>query len=244
MRAFIRFIACTALFAALCAPAFAQSTSSVSGPDVKDGEDLFEYRIAFSPENDGKEEGFAHRLHYQHGFSDSFRGRIFIVQSKRGAEALKTRSITIELQEQFVESEDSGGWDSSFRVEGIIPTEKAPGRARISWLNGWEIGHHVELRGNIYFNRSFGDNAAKGISLETREEALVRVSPTVKLGAQMFNYYNTTANFGTFDEQRHQAGPIIKGKLGKHVKYEISALVGLSAAASDLDTRLFVSYSF
>lgn len=245
-KSFFRPFAALAAFSlfALASPVMAQSTSGVSGADVKAGDDSFEYRLAFSPENDGKEEGFNHRFHYQHAFNDSWRARVILSQGKRGAEALTTQSVGIEILKQFLESESTGGWDSAIRVDGLIPTEDGhPGRARIAWLNGFDLDEHWDMRANIYFGREFGNLAKDGVSVETREELTYKLDSGVKIGAQMLNGYGTTAHFGSFDSQKHQFGPVLKGKVGKHVKYELGALFGVSRAASDADIRLFVSYA-
>lgn len=239
-----RLAAAAALAVAAASPALAQSTSGVSGADVKAGDNSFEYRAAFSPEDDGKDEGFAHRLHFQHAFDDSWRARVIVSQGKRGPEALTTQSVSVEILRQFLESEKTGGWDSAIRIDGTIPVEDGrPGRARIAWLNGVDLGERWDARANIYFAREFGDLRKDGVSIETREELTYKLDSGIKIGAQMFNSYGTTDHFGSFDQQKHQLGPIVKGKLGKHVKYEFSTLFGISRAASDADIRLFVSYA-
>lgn len=238
------FAAALSAIALIPAAALAQSTSGVSGADVKAGDDSFEYRIAFSPEDDGKDEGFNHRFHFQHAFDDSWRARIVLNQGKRGAEPLTTQSVGIEILRQFVESEKSGGWDSAIRVDGVIPVEDGrPGRARIAWLNGFDLSENLDMRANIYFGHEIGNLAKDGVSIETREELTYKLTSGVKIGAQMFDSYGTTAHFGSFDEQKHALGPVLKGKVGKHVKYEFSTLFGLSRAASDVDFRFFVSYA-
>ena len=235
--------AATALIA-LTSVANAQSTSGVSGSDVKAGEDLFEYRFSYSPENDGKDEGFAHRLHYQRGFNDSWRGRVLLTMAKRGAEPLKPTVASVEILHQFKESEETGGWDSAIRIDGNIPLQDGiPGRARIGWHNQFELDEHVELRGVLLVGHEFGDHAHDGVSIETREEITYKLPSGLRIGAQLFDNYGTTAHFGSFDEQKHQLGPVLKGKLSKHVRYEFSTLFGLSKAASDADLRFFLSYA-
>ena len=239
-----RLFLAAAIAFATALPAFAQSASGVSGADVKAGDSSFEYRAAFAPEDDGRDEGFAHRLHFQHAFDDSWRGRVIVTQGKRGAEALTTQSVGVEILRQFLESEKTGGWDSAIRVDGTIPVEDGrPGRARIAWLNGLEFDDHWEARANVYFSSEFGDLRKDGVAIETREEMTYKLPSGMKIGAQMFNAYGTTDHFGSFDAQKHQLGPVLKGKVGKRVKYEFSTLFGLSRAASDADIRFFISYA-
>lgn len=226
------------------APAFAQNTSSVSGADVKEGTRVFEYRAAYAPEHDGKDSAFAHRLHYQHAFDGSWQGKVIVEQSETGGGSLEFRSVSLELQKQFLESENSGGWDSALRFDGRIPTEDGrPGRARADWLNSVDFGDGWQARGDVYLGHEVGDLAKDGFTLETREELTKKLPNGLRLGAQMFNNFNTTAHFGSFDEQRHQLGPVIKGKISKHVGYNAGVLFGLSDKAPDTDFRLFLTYS-
>lgn len=238
------FVFCLALAASLAGASFAQSTSAVSGSEVTAGEHLFDYRFAYSPENDGRDEGFVHRFHYQYGFTERLRGRVLLTLGKRGAEPLKAKTASLEALYQVVERTGKSGWDSAVRLDGNIPLEEGnPGRGRIAWHNQYKFESGVELRGVLLVGREFGDLARRGASIETREEATYKLKSGVRVGVQMFNAYGTTAGFGSFDEQRHQIGPVVKGKIGEHLRYEASALVGVSEAASDADFRLFVSYA-
>lgn len=234
----------SAFIGARSGAALAQSTSGVSGSEVTAGEHLFDYRFAYSPENDGNDEGFVHRFHYQYGLTERLRGRALITFSKRGAEPLKARIASLEGLYQFKERDGKSGWDSAIRLDGNIPLEAdKPGRGRVAWHNQYRFEDGVELRGVLLVGREFGDLARPGASIETREETTFPLKSRVRVGAQMFNVYGTTADFGSFDEQRHQIGPVVKGRLGEHLRYEASALIGVSEAASDADFRLFVSYA-
>lgn len=220
------------------APVFAQNTSGVSGAKVKPGEKSIGYRLAYVPET----EGFAHRLHYQQAVSDRLRLRIIGNQKKTGGD-LRFRSVDLEGLYQVVK--DANGWNSAVELQGRIPDgNDGPGRVRIAWLNGFAPAEDWELRANIYAAREVGDRARDGMLLETRGEATYRFENGYRFGAQMFNSYNSTAAFGDFDDQKHAVGPVLKGKIGGDLKFEVSSLFGLSEAAPDATLRLFLSYSF
>lgn len=238
-------LAITAVICVLGLPANAQNTSSVSNADVKEGDRSVEYRAAFAPAHDGRESVFAHRLHYQHSFSDSWRARVIVSQKKRGDGDLDFRSVTLDARWQFLEDEEAG-WDSAFNFDVVIPDAgDGPGRARIGWLAKVEPGDGPwELRSNLYAGREYGDRARDGLTLETRFEATRSFGDGFRLGAQMFNNYNTTAHIGGFNDQRHQLGPVVKGKFARRLKYEAGVLFGLSERAPDADLRFFVSYGF
>ncbi|HPE29620.1 MAG TPA: hypothetical protein PLV61_00415 [Parvularculaceae bacterium] len=226
------------------APACAQNTAGIANPDVKAGARSFEYRAAYETRDDGRPGAFAHRLHYQQSFDESWQGRVVLLQSERGGEALEFRSISLEVMRQFVESETSGGWESAFRVDGLIPlADSQPGRIRAAWLNSYEFDDDWKLRAALYFGREIGDLARSGVSIETREEISRRVAGDFRIGVQAFNNFNTTAQFGVFNEQRHQLGPMLKGAITNRLSYTASALFGVSRDAADADFRLFITYS-
>lgn len=233
-------------FAALsaAAPAFAQNTSTVTGAEVKAGDRTFEYRAAYAFDDDGKAGVFGHRLHFQYALDDAWRGRVVVLQTKPDDGTLKTRSVSLEIQNQFFEAKEHGGWASAVRLDGLIPTEDGrPGRVRGVWINQLDRGPW-QFRANLYVGKEIGELAKNGLTLETREEATYKMSDKVRFGAQLFNGYNTTAHIGGFDEQKHQIGPVLKVNLTDHLKIETGALFGLSRAASDADIRLFAAYSF
>jgi hypothetical protein len=240
-----RISAALAVWLALQSAALAQSVSGVSGSDVKAGEDAVEYRFGFSPDNDGREESFAHRFHYLHGFNDGLRGRVIVLTGNRGGEPIKTTSISVEALYQFLESENTNGWDSAIRLEGTLATiDGRPDRIRVGWHNGFELGKNWELRAVLLVGKELGDGRRAGLSLETREEVTVKVHPKLRLGVQAFNNFNTTGHVGSFDEQRHQVGPVFKIKLTDQLKIEASSLFGISDDPTDIDARIFLTYGF
>lgn len=226
-------------------PAAAQSVSGVSGSDVKAGEDVFEYRFAFAPDNDGREEAFTHRFHYQHGFSDKWRGRALLLMGNRGGDPLKIQAVSFEVLHQFLESEATGGWDSAIRADVTFSTiDGRSDRVRVGWHNSLQLNDRMELRAILLLGKEFGDNPRDGVSIETREELTFRLENGLRIGLQALNNFNTTAHVGSFDEQRHQVGPVLKGRLGDSIRFEASALFGISDDPTDLDARFFVSYAF
>lgn len=228
---------CAAL--ALASTAAAQNTSGVSGPVVKPGERAVEYRMAFRPDGDG----FAHRLHYQQAFG-TWRGRIIVTQSNSGPEGLEFRSVKLEALKQFVRS-DGEGWSSAVRFDGKIPVDgDGPGKARIAWLNSIDFAGGWQARANVYLGREIGDLARDGLRLEPRAEATREIRERLRLGAQLFSDFDTTAAPGDFNDQRHQVGAVLKYETGGGPKFELSALFGASRAAPDVNLRLFVSYAF
>ncbi len=230
-----------AMVALGCGSAHAQNTASIPSASVKEGELFLEYRASFGQNDAGAADPFTHRIHFNYAPTDDIRLMAFIEQRKIGDGPLRTRRFSPNLFTQFVGTKN---WDLAVRWQGDIPLQNGvPGRARIGLLNTWRTGPW-EFRSNIYFGKEIGDNAPGGFVFETREEALIEVADGRAVGVQVFNNFVSTRNFNNFDNQRHQAGPFLRAKIGKRVRVDLGALFGLSQAATDAELRLFAGYSF
>ncbi len=214
----------------------AQGTGTVSSPVVNPGASIgFAGGVAFDDGGDG----FAQRIDYRHTITDKFRVGVLVFFNDRGGE-FRYRRLALETMYQFASSE--GGWSSAVQFRGRIPDgNDGPGRVRAAWLNRWRPGDNVELRLMGIASREFGDNRQQGIALETRGEATWRVARETRVGAQIFNRFNTTADLGSFETQRHSVGVVAKGGLTDAISYRVNALTGLSAAASDFELRARLS---
>jgi len=223
-------------------PALA-TTGTVFSPDVEAGEHGLEYRFSLQPEHDDEPEVFTHRMHYQRAFSESLRWRLIGTQRSVDNDELEFRYARLELQWQFLE-EEQHGWDSALRYElQIAEGDDLPHRVRLAWSGKGDVSDEWQLRGNVLVGREFGAESGSGLLLETRAQATYRLDNGTRVGLEMFNDLNTTADMGGFDEQGHQLGPIIKTGLGGW-NVDISYLAGLSDAAPDHDIRLMVVRDF
>ncbi len=235
----LRAASALAAYAACVSTALAQNTASVPGAAVREGEVLVEYRASIG--DAGTVDPFSQRIHVNYAPADGLRLMAFVEQRKIGDGPLRTRRLSPNIFTQFV---DRKRWDFAIRWQGDIPLQDGlPGRARIGVLNSFTAGN-VEIRSNIYFGKEIGDNAPEGFLFETREEIFVQTSDETAIGLQVFNNFVSTRNFGSFDDQRHQIGPLFRTRLGAHVRLELGALFGVSRDATDADLRLFAGYAF
>ncbi len=221
--------------------AAAQNSASIPSASVKKGEIFLEYRASYGANDQGDADPFTHRIHFNYAPTNNIRLMAFIEQRKIGDGPLRTRRFSPNVFTQLVETKV---WDLGLRWQGDIPLQDGlPGRARLGLLNTVRADDW-EFRSNIYLGKEIGANAAGGLVFETREELMLRVAPKIGVGVQVFNNFLTTRNFGDFNTQRHQAGPFLRATLGKRIRIEAGALVGLSGAATDAEFRLFAGYSF
>lgn len=226
-----------ALLAAWGVPAQA-TTSSVFGPSVSADDRSAEYRLSFSPE----EERFDHRLHYQHALSDRVRSRLIAAQARRGSGDLELRYLRLETQWQYRRVTD--GWNAALRGElQLAEGDDGPHRLRLAWTGARNLGPWQQ-RVNLLAGREFGSDPASGVSLELRAQLTRKLPAGGRLGMSLFSDLNTTTDFGSFDEQAHELGPIYKRSLGSDWGLTAGMLLGISDAAPDITWRLMISRDF
>lgn len=228
-----------ALFTGGALRAEAQNTASIPGAGVRAGEVFAEYRASFG--DAGDIDAFSHRIHLNYAPTQRIRLMSFIEQRKIGDGPLRTRRISPNIFTQFV---DTKTWDLAIRWQGDIPLQDGlPGRVRLGLLNTITSGD-FEFRSNVYFGKEIGDAAPEGFVFETREEVFVRTGDRLAVGLQVFNNFVSTRNFDSFSDQRHQVGPFIRTRIGRHVRVDLGALFGVSRDAADAELRLFTGYAF
>lgn len=238
-------VACgAAAFWLSAGPAAAQNTSGVSSPEIDPGEREFGYRIAYAAQDDGAPSSFSHRFHYQQAVTDNLRLRLVGSFRDRDNATLDFASIAAEARWQLIESE-THGWDGALIFHFTAPTSAGrPERLRLGFPASVDLTERWQARAVFFTGVEIGEASRDGALLEARAETTYKLPNGMRVGAQMFSDFNTTAETGAFDEQSHQLGFVVKGELSKRLSYETGALFGVSQAASDADLRLFMSYAF
>jgi len=221
----------------LCVTASASATTAtVFSPDVNDGDRSFEYRASFIPESGTDPDVFSQRLHFQYAFDDRWRARLVVNHRSVDGESLDYRSSRLELQWQYREDQQHG-WDAALRFDYEVGDE-SPDRFRLVWTAQRNFAERWQVRGNVLLGRQFGSRAAHGVTLESRTQLTYGLGGGKRLGIEMFNDLNSTANFGGYDEQEHKLGPIFKMNFGKKWTMNAGYLAGISDSADDGDWRL------
>lgn len=227
-----RQIAVAASAIAFGADVYAQGTGTVASPVVRPGASI---SLATGIEFDEGEDGYAQRVDYQNTISEKWRLRGIVFFNDRGS-TFRYRRLELEAMHQFASSEY--GWNSAVQVRGRLPDgNDGPERVRVAWLNRWRPKDGPEFRAIGLASREFGGDRDEGLALESRFEATWRLPSGKRAGAQVFNRYNTTSDFGAFDDQRHSIGGVLKGSFNEQVSYRMNALTGISDAAADFELR-------
>lgn len=222
------------------ASATALNTTSVFSPDIRAGSQAAQYRLSAVPQSG--DDAFAHRLHFQRAWSDVWRWRFMGQFADSGPDQVEFRYVRLELQNQFL-SDDIGKWDAAVRYEfQLADNDDRPSRVRVAFTAKRDLDANWQVRGNFLTGREFGAESGDGFLLETRAQ-ITRAVGDLRLGIESFNDFNDSQDTGSFDEQGHQLGPVMKGRFTKEWKFLFSTLFGVSEAADDVDIRFHLTRS-
>jgi hypothetical protein len=210
----------------------ASNTSGVHGPDVKSDDRSMQLRLASSPgDENGQQDNWAYRLHYQHAFNDEFRGRMILQYRDRGS--FQYEYMRAELLYNFKKTADDGQWSSGVRFDIRQRRSDSPEMVAINWTNQWDLSNGIRVRGILIGAWEFGsDRASSGTEIETRGSVTKKLEGGLTVGVEMFNDYGRVGDFGSFNNQSHQIGPMLGGSLGG-LKYEVRYLSGVSNGSRD-----------
>ncbi len=230
--------------ACMLMPPLAQAnTSTVFSPDVKAGTSALEYRSSYVPSEGEERSAFTHRVHYQRAIDDTWRWRLIGQQGRRGDDSLEYSYTRLEVQQQFREDEVHG-YDAAFRYElQVSDSSNRPDRARFVWTGRKDLDTGWQLRSNILLGRQFGEAAGSGLLVEARFQVTYPVFTDSRFGIESFSDMNRTTDWGGFDDQEHQLGPIFKTDLGP-LTINLGYLWGISDAAPDDNLRFIASWGF
>jgi len=222
------------------ASATALNTTSVFSPDIRADSQSAQYRLSAVPQSG--DDAFAHRLHFQRAWSDVWRWRFMGLFADSGPDEVEFRYVRLELQNQLL-SDETGNWDAAVRYElQVADNDDRPSRVRVAFTAKRDLDAYWQVRGNFLTGRQFGAESGDGLLLETRAQ-ITRAVGDLRLGIETFNDFNDTQDTGSFDEQEHQLGPVLKGSFTKEWKFLFSTLFGVSQAADDVDIRFHLTRS-
>lgn len=231
------------LLLALALPSAASNTSGVHGPGVKAEDRSMQLRLALSPgDEDGQQDNWAYRLHYQHAFNDEFRGRVILQYRDRGS--FQYEYIRAEMLYNFKKTVNDEIWSSGVRFDIRQRRSDNPELFAANWTNQWDLSNGIRIRGILIGAWEFGsDKAFSGTKIETRSSITTKLENGLTVGVEMFNDFGRLGNFGSFNDQGHQIGPMLGGSVGG-LKYQVRYLAGISDGSRDHNFGLRINKAF
>lgn len=224
----------------LCQAAAAQTTSSVSGPDITAGERELEYRLGAAFGDTVDDAAFAHRLHYQQAVGEAWRWRVRAGWRDPSGGGPALDHVQGELHWQLTERTQAG-YSTGLRFNARAAARAGePDEIGASWLNQWRLENGWRVRAMAGLDRELGDAASDDWFLETRASLYRSFDGGLALGLESFNDFGAMGeSFGAFDEQSHQLGPVVSGEIeAAGLAWSVGVLFGLSDGADDQDLML------
>ena len=223
------------------AEALAQNTGGVFGPVVNDDHEMVQYRNALVPGEDGGPFRFTQRLHYENAPLDFLMWRV-VGQSKHAEEEEFTFDM---IQGEVFWQATPDDWTNQIglRFDTTIRDDGRPNTLGLHLMTqqNWTRSFRTRLLGMTGLD--LGDDAREGISLQSRAQMAYAFDPSLAAGIELYNTYGTTADPGSFDEQRHQAGAYLNASFTDGWSVLAGILFGLTDASPTADMRLWLSRS-
>ena len=216
---------------------FASNVGGVFGPIVNEGDRTFQYRAAYDPDS----EQFVQRLHYQHSLNDDVRLRGVIQARKTDDSDVDYDFFQGEVLWQLDNISDQ--WNHALRFDFRIPDEGRSGLVATTWTNKLVWSEHWSTTALVLGSVDVGSDARSGLFLQTRADIVRKLNGKWSVGAELFSNLGSTSDFGSFEEQSHQVGPLLKGKLGNGWSLFTGVLLGISDASQDENLRFWLTKS-
>jgi hypothetical protein len=231
-----------ALLAFAALEARAQDVTGIPNAAINPGYSSLSLRTAFQPESGGRPSAFAQQYAYQRNFGERWTVIGAAQFGRRGAEDFHHQALQAIVQWQFAEAKDAGADGALGFVARVSGEDGVPTRFVLSPVGKWIIRADWEARALAAAVLETGDNARDGVGLATKAEITRRIGTLGRLGVQTADSFNTTASFGAWRDQSHQAGPVVKTLIGQHLMVTAVGLAGTSRAAPDAEVKLFLTW--
>jgi hypothetical protein len=242
-------ISATALVAgALLSPIIANAGPAdyIYTPAVTYGEKEIDFKMGSSDKKDSPTEAAA-SIGFGYGVKQWWFTEFYSKYKRELNENTKFDAYEWENKFQLTEAGEYPV-DIGFLLEIERPQDHDEGW-EVKWgpLFQTEFGK-VQLNANLLFQRNYQAANANDLLMFYQWQVKYRWLSQFEYGLQGFGNMGTYDNWAPQDQQSHQAGPAVFGKLplggGHAIKYNAAWLLGASKAAPDNTVRLQVEYEF
>lgn len=213
-------------------PLTSANISGIMGPNIDPNDRSFQFRTAVSlADNDSQQDAWAYRVHYQHAFNDSFRGRVVMQYRDKGT--FEYDFFRTELLYNFKKRAQGEIWSSAFRFDLRTRRASRPEEFALNWGNEWSLSDGYRMRTTLILGQQLGGSRdSNDLSVQTRASFSRKLDNGTRVGLQMLNQHGELGDFGSIDKQGIYIGPSVSGKIGDYV-YELRYLNGVSDGAPD-----------
>lgn len=192
------------------------------------------------PGNDGFRQ---HQLAVEYGFTSWWKAALYGELEKDGGSSYKYSATEIENIFQLTEvGEYWADVGAQVSYEFAHPSGSAD-KIEAFLLLAKNFNKFTTIA-NIGFEKEVGSYANKNPEGEIKWMAKYNYIPVLNPGVEYYGEFGEISSTESYNDQKHRLGPVLYGKLGQGVKYELGMLFGISHAAEDYTLKLNLEYEF
>lgn len=221
--------------------------TKIYSPNVEKGELELEWQgnYAFDKNNE-KDHKQSHKYAIGYGFTDYWASELYIKASNNAHQGYDTKAVEWENRFQLTEQGKNFADVGLYIAYGkSLDSKKDSDTAEMKILLEKQIGKFVN-RANIGIEKELrqvnGVKAEKGSELEVAWMTKYSWKKYFEPGFEYYINFNHAVETA-YQDQSHQFGPTIYGKIG-NVKYDLGLLFGTSKAAIDRQVKWNLEYEF
>ncbi|MES0370811.1 MAG: FTR1 family protein [Mariprofundaceae bacterium] len=217
----------------------------VYSPIVEAGEVELEYSLDYSFDSDPAIDGSArHQFEFEYGVTDRWMTAIYGDFRKRPGQSFAYQGLKWDNIYQLFEQGER--WlDAGLYVEYIIPESSLnkPDVIEFKMLLEKESGKIVNTA-NLILKKELGANATTNTTAGYAWRSKWRWMRQLEPAIEIYGSLGEVGGFSPVAQQSHQIGPVLHGKLGGGIGYEVGYLFGLTSGSDDGVLKLIVGYEF
>lgn len=238
------FFACSLLATATNAVA---GVSKISSPTVTKGKASIEYSGTRNDDDKGSkgDNKQKHRVDLEYGLTDNLKIGIEGNFERQRKDPTELKTYGVEAQYEFTEQ---GQWwlSSALKLEYTLAVlDSDADEIELKWIAARRI-EDTSLLSNVTFGRELGSNREGGISVNTKLQAVQRITPYANPGLEWHGDFGTISNFASEESNEHYVGPIVTGDIaniaGGTIDYTAGYYWGIGNQATDEAARVQISY--
>lgn len=220
--------------------AFAANTGGVFGPKINPQDRSLEFRYGIAFGEDGIEDNFATRLHYQHALNADHRLRVVAQHRDNGIDAFFDEA-RFEWHYQFQHADqNNSNWDAALRLDFVVRESDRPRDVMLSWTNQWQLGEKWKATAVFLSRIQTGDNNNSGLMLANRYSLNYSLGNGHSIAMENFFNFGWTRKDRDFNEDPQQMGISANGNLAGF-KYKLLYLHGVSSPTPDNTVVLWLT---
>jgi FTR1 family protein len=238
--AFILTVAASATFV----PEKAFATETVTSPYVVEGELELEWKGGYTIDDDNDTDGaWKQKMAVAYGVNSFWQTEIEGEVEKEGDNGAHAEFTAVAWENKFQLTQPGEYWiDVGIKTELEHNTASAADKAEVKLLLAKETGRFRHIA-NLVAEREFGEDSSHETETEFSWSTRYRYKPELEPGFEIYSGFGEWGEGNSFDEQEHQLGPVLYGKI-RAVKYDVGYLFGISDEAPDGAVKAILEYEW